>query len=175
MSIVRVAVHAHSRVDNRRIGKRGKGRSQKFAQTLFVFRGHHPLGGLGRHLPSRTVISNFHYAIAINRKSVVAGRGNVCAENRKTLRRKQLGLRRPQGKHWLPSRAEKCAGKGQQVRCPRADRHHDEIGGKTCHPERSRGSPRNCRSPIATGFARNDSVAIPPLKYYPSYAIVVFI
>ena len=32
-------------------------------------------------------------------------------------------------KHWLPGRAEKFFGKRQQVRRPRANRHHDEVGG----------------------------------------------
>src|SRR5256885_1176593 len=60
MSIVRVAVHAHTRVDNRRIGERGEGRGQKFTQVLFVLDSHNALGGIGRHLASRTVIGNLH-------------------------------------------------------------------------------------------------------------------
>src|SRR5262249_36344577 len=111
MPIVRVAVHAHTRVDNRRIGERGKGRGQKSAQVLFLVGRHYALAGVRRHLASRTVISNLYHAVAIDRKSVVAGCRNVCAENRKTLRRKQLWLRRLQVKHWLPGCAEKLPGK----------------------------------------------------------------
>src|SRR5882724_10669308 len=121
MSIVRVAVHTHTRVDNRRIGERGEGRGQKFVQVLFVLGSHHTLWGVRRHLASSTVIGNLYHAVAIDRKSVVAGCCNVRAENRKTLRRKQLRLRRLQVKNWLPSRAEKLFGKRQQVRRPRAN------------------------------------------------------
>src|SRR6266550_6497762 len=111
MSIVRVAVHAHTRVENRRVSQGRKRRGQKFAQFFFVLGSHHALGGVGRHLASSTVISNLHHAVAIDRKSVVAGCCNVCPENRKTLRRKQLRLRRLQVKNWLPSRSEKLFGK----------------------------------------------------------------
>src|SRR5215469_15453229 len=127
MAVVGVAVHAHASVDNPRVDQSRKCGGQKFTQGCFVVGRYDAVGGVGGHLAPRTVISNLHHTVAIDRKSVVAARCYVCAENGKTLRRKQLGLRRLQVKHWLPGRMEKLLGERQQIRRPRANGHDDEI------------------------------------------------
>src|SRR5215469_1313282 len=124
------------------------------------------------------MICNLNYAVAIDRKSVVARCRNVCAENGKTLRRKQVRLRRLQVKHWLPRCAEKVPGKRQHIWRPRTDCHDDEITREARHPERSRGIPRNHLSGSATGFfdfAQNDTVAMPLLEYDAFHTVTAFV
>src|SRR4030095_59464 len=144
----------------------------------FVVARYYAIRGVGRHLASSAVIRNFHHAIAIDRESIVASCRDVCAENWKTLRCKQLRLRKSQAKHWLSGRAEEIPGKRQQVRRPRANRHHDEISGETRHPGRSRGIPRKYPSAFPTGFlesARNDGGAVLLFKDNPFYVITPFV
>src|SRR5262249_31677565 len=107
-------------------------------------------------LASGTVVCNFHHAIAIDWKSVVAGCCNVSAEDRKTFRLKRLRLGRPQVKHWLPGRAEKVPGKRQQVRGPRANRYHNEMRGDSL--------------PIAERDAAHDIAAFVQLRKRHAFA-----
>src|SRR5215471_6545044 len=92
MSIVRVAVHAYARINNRRRRERRKGRPQKVTQIFFVLGIHNSLGRLGRHFSSGTVISDLYDSIAVDGETVIAGRRNIRAENRKTFGREQLRL-----------------------------------------------------------------------------------
>ena len=75
------------------------------------------------------MICDLHEAIAIDWKSVVTGGCNVRAENRKTLRREQVRLLGLQVKDGLPAGTEEFFCKRQQIRSPRAHRHHDNVTG----------------------------------------------
>src|SRR5438552_18675778 len=101
MAVVRVAVHAHSRVDDRRVGESRKCGCQKLVQISFVVGSAGAPWRFSRHFPPGTVVCDLHHAIAIDGETVITGRSNVCAENWKSFGCECLRLSRLEVKHWL--------------------------------------------------------------------------
>src|SRR4029453_7200028 len=83
----------------------------------------------GRHFAARTVVRDFHYAFAAERKSVITGRRNIGTESLKPFRCEEFRLLGFQMKDWLPTRPKKLSRERQQIRSPRADGHHNEVAG----------------------------------------------
>src|SRR5437868_1580624 len=77
------------------------------------------------------MIGDLDHAVAIQRKSVVAGGRNVCAENRKTLRPEELRLLGLEVKYRLPGGMEEFSCERQQIGCPGPDRHHNQVTGNS--------------------------------------------
>src|SRR5438094_4350364 len=74
------------------------------------------------------MVCDLHDTITIERKLIIARRRNIRAKYRETFRCKEIRSRRFQVEHRLPTGAEELFRERQQIRRPRADRHHNAIG-----------------------------------------------
>ena len=90
MSVVRVAIHAQASGNNGRAGQRGEGAPQKFTQIAHLLGSHGALRRIGRHLAPGAMLRDFHDAVPVYWKSVIAGGGNVRSENREPFGREKL-------------------------------------------------------------------------------------
>src|SRR6059058_5655467 len=86
ISIMSIAIETDAREYNWGIRQRGKRVGQKMAHLVFLLFCYDAFGRIRRHFASGTMIRDFHYAVAIERETVIASSRNIRAENRKTLR-----------------------------------------------------------------------------------------
>src|SRR5437588_11710469 len=71
------------------------------------------------------MIRDFHHAVAIEWKTLIAGSRNSCAENWKTFRGEKFALFGFQMKYRLPAGAKKIASEWQGVRGTHPNGHHN--------------------------------------------------
>src|SRR5262249_4839010 len=99
----------------------------KAAQVLCLLGGDRALGRFGGHFASGPVVCDLHDTVTIEWKSIIARRRDIRAKDRETLRCKEIRSRRFQVEHRLAAGAKELFREGQQIRSPRADRHHKAI------------------------------------------------
>src|SRR5262249_24095649 len=129
VAVPRVAVEADARVRDGRVAQFWKSSGDERAHLLRFFRRHHSLGRFGMHGPTWTMPRDLDDAfLRMKRKSVVPGRGDVRAEDGKSLGDERARILRNKVEHRMPGRAKLGGERGKRMRCPGAEREDDLLG-----------------------------------------------